>query len=159
MGEGTQQVCSSMEDDCWAATGWGERMECKSSFQIWSGCDASKCTSPDGEGGYDCIAGGKWEEYPSGEPLTCKAGYIVRKTKDFGEWQAYTCCTEEQAERSTIKGADTAVKTGRSERPAALVVLAGIGLGWYLISFFISGIAGFLSLQEYKRLVNANEGP
>jgi hypothetical protein len=115
-------------------------MECKSSFQIWSGCDASKCTSPDGEGGYDCIAGGKWEEYPSGEPLTCKAGYIVRKTKDFGEWQAYTCCTEEEAERSTIKGADTAVKTGRSERPALLVVWAGIGLVSYKLKPYVYAV-------------------
>ena len=39
----------------------------------FTGCDDSKCTSPDGSGGTDCCASPSWFE-----PKTCVAGYEVR---------------------------------------------------------------------------------
>ena len=60
-------------------------------------CDETKCTSPDGSGGYDCFAGG-----PSGEPLTCEAGYEV-KTLTFDLYKTYTCCPLQVSGGDTLR--------------------------------------------------------
>ena len=58
-------------------------------------CYQSKCRSPDGEGGYDCWAGGN-----GNEPFDCADGYEYKFTGEkwvdpsgaWGEFKEYTCC-------------------------------------------------------------------
>jgi len=48
--------------------------------------DTKKCTSPDGQGGYDCCATIDWNE-----PKTCAEGYYV---EDLSDYCWYTCVSE-----------------------------------------------------------------
>jgi len=65
-----------------------------------AGCSQKLCTSPDGNGGFDCWAGG------GGEPLTCRDGYHVSKTGNQVNYQGmrfveYTCCSEDSEHSSS----------------------------------------------------------
>jgi len=53
-----------------------------------------KCTSPDGQGGYDCCADDSW-----GEPKTCASGYYVKELSTFC---IYTCMNESESDEEEM---------------------------------------------------------
>jgi hypothetical protein len=77
----------------------------------WAGCTAAQCTSPDGKGGNDCLAGSPWQ------PCTCSQGLLARLTgpslvyKD-NRFYEYTCCPSDSPNTAGETCGDYKLPTG-----------------------------------------------
>ena len=85
-------------------------------------CDDSMCTSPDGQGGYDCCASMDW-----GEPQTCAAGYVAEPT---GDYCMYSCCPA--TARLLVESAPPPHRRPRPPAPKANTAHVLRGRLWWL---------------------------
>lgn len=98
--------------------------------------DYSKCTSPNGQGGFDCWAGGKRSCHPAkctspgpknkgtdcwfndgkSDPASCADGYTAKPTGEKGwwGWEKYACCPPDEniVEEFTCAAGYNVQKTG-----------------------------------------------